>query len=330
MKQTPRTHASGPPLESNAEPAVERQLARFAALADPARLRLLALLDGEELGVGELAEIVQLPQSSVSRHLKVLFDQGWVVSRSERTANIYTMANGELPPPARTLWAVTQGEIAGWPTLAHDRLRLERRLAERTEGGRGFFAGVAAEWQTLRAELYGRVFSEAAIAALLPRDWVVADLACGAGDLTVRLAPRVARVVAVDASPEMLAAAKRRTRALTNVELHRADLAQLPIPDRTCDAALLVLALTHVGQPAAAVAEMARILKPGGRAVIVDLLRHDRDDFRRRMGQLRNGFGAEELKQLLTVAGFAAAECAPLAPEAEAKGPALLLAAGSR
>jgi ArsR family transcriptional regulator len=68
MKQTPRTHASGPPLESNAEPAVERQLARFAALADPARLRLLALLDGEELGVGELAEIVQLPQSSVSRH----------------------------------------------------------------------------------------------------------------------------------------------------------------------------------------------------------------------------------------------------------------------
>ena len=161
-------------------------------------------------------------------------------------------------------------------------------------------------------------------------DWVVADLACGAGDLTLRLAPRVARVVAIDASPEMLAAAERRTRAFTNVELHRADLASLPLPDGSCDAALLLLALTHVADPAAAVSEMARVLKPGGRAVIVDLLRHDRDDFRRKMGQLRNGFGAEELRQLLAAAGFAAAECAPLAPEAEAKGPALLLAAGSR
>ncbi|MEO8197148.1 MAG: metalloregulator ArsR/SmtB family transcription factor [Thermoanaerobaculia bacterium] len=320
-------HTLAPPTVA---PSAESLLARLDSLADPARLRLLALLDGEELGVGELAEIVQLPQSSVSRHLKVLLDQGWVVSRSARTANIYTMANDELPAPARALWALTRGEIEGWPALTHDRLRLERRLAERSEGGQGFFAGVAEEWQTLRAELYGRVFGEAAIAALLPRDWIVADLACGAGDLTVLLAPRVARVVAVDASPEMLAAAQRRTRALANVELHRADLAELPIPDRSCDAALLLLALTHVAQPAAAVAEMARILKPGGRAVIVDLLRHDRDDFRRRMGQLRNGFGADELLQLLAAAGFASTGCAPLAPEAEAKGPALLLAAGTR
>ncbi|MEO7795220.1 MAG: metalloregulator ArsR/SmtB family transcription factor [Thermoanaerobaculia bacterium] len=319
-----------PAAEPFAEPQVATHLARLDALADPARLRLLALLDGEELGVGELGEIVQLPQSSVSRHLKVLLDQGWIVSRSARTANFYTMANGELPGPARSLWSLTRTEIAGWPALAHDRLRLERRLAERSETGGGFFAGVAEEWQTLRADLYGRVFGEAAIAALLPRDWVVADLACGAGDLTVRLAPWVARVIAVDASPEMLAAAKRRTRALPNVELHRADLATLPIADGSCDAALLLLALTHVAAPAEAVAEMARILKPGGRAVIVDLLRHDRDGFRRQMGQVRNGFGAEELKALLATTGFTAAECAPLPPEAEAKGPALLLAAGIR
>lgn len=326
MEPSPKSLVSEP----SAEPQVATHLARLDALADPARLRLLALLDGEELGVGELAEIVQLPQSSVSRHLKLLLDQGWVVSRSARTANYYTMATGELPAPASSLWGLTRGEIAGWPALAHDRLRLERRLAERAEGGGGFFAGVAEEWQTLRAELYGRAFSEAAIAALLPRDWVVADLACGAGDLTLRLAQRVAKVLAVDASPEMLAAAKRRTRALSNVELHRADLAELPLPDESCDAALLLLALTHVAAPAAAVAEMARILKPGGRAVIVDLLRHDRDDFRRKMGQLRNGFGVEELRMLLESAGFAAAECAPLAPEAPAKGPALLLAAGTR
>ncbi len=322
MKAQPRNR----PAESTAEPL----LARLESLADPARLRLLALLDGEELGVGELAEIVQLPQSSVSRHLKVLNDLGWIVSRSERTANLYTMANGELPAAARSLWAVTKGEIEGWSTLAHDRLRLERRLAARSQDGRGFFAGVAEQWQTVRAELYGRVFGEAAITALLPRDWVVADLACGAGDLTVRLAPRVARVVAVDASREMLAAAKRRTKGLANVELHRADLAALPLPDASCDAALVILALTHVAEPSAALAEMARILKPGGRAVIVDLLRHDRDEFRRKMGQLRNGFGADELTSLLETAGFESTDCAPLPPEAEAKGPALLLASATR
>jgi SAM-dependent methyltransferase len=305
-------------------------LARLDALADPARLRLLSLVAEQELGVGELAEIVQLPQSTVSRHLKLLAEQGWVVSRAERTANYYAMANGELPEAARALWELARREIADWPALAHDRLRLERRLAERRGGGRDFYAGVAQRWEELRGELYGRRFTEAAIAALVPRDWVVADLACGAGDVAVRLAPRVARVIAVDASPEMLAAAGRRARGLANVELHEGDLAALPIADATCDAALLVLALTHVEAPATALAEMARILKPGGRAVVVDLLRHDRDEFRREMGQLRNGFEVGELAALCADSGFVAVDCAPLAPEAEAKGPALLLASATK
>jgi len=305
-------------------------LARLDALADPARLRLLSLVAEHELGVGELAEILQLPQSTVSRHLKLLSDQGWVVSRAERTANLYTMANGELPEAARALWELARREVADWPALAHDRLRLERRLAERRGDGRDFYAGVAQRWEELRGELYGRRFTEAAIAALVPRDWVVADLACGAGDVAVRLAPRVARVIAVDASPEMLATARRRARGLANVELHEGDLAALPIADATCDAALVVLALTHVEAPAAALAEMARILKPGGRAVVVDLLRHDRDEFRREMGQLRNGFEVGELAALCTEAGLAGVDCAPLAPEAEAKGPALLLASATK
>jgi ArsR family transcriptional regulator len=318
--------APAPPPAASPAPL----LARLGSLADPARLRLLALLERAELSVGELAGIVQLPQSSVSRHLKLLGEQGWVISRSERTANLYALADGELPEPARALWALARAEIARWPALEHDRLRLERRLAERAAGGRGFFAGVAAEWQTLRAEIYGRAFGEAALAALLPREWTVADLACGAGDLTLRLAPRVAKVIAVDASRAMLAAARRRAKGRTNVEFRRGDLAALPIPDGSCDAALLVLALTHVADPAAALAEMARILGPGGRAVVVDLLRHDRDDFRRRMGQLRNGFAAEELSALLGGAGFGAVDCAPLPPEAEAKGPALLLASAEK
>jgi ArsR family transcriptional regulator len=305
-------------------------LARLGSLADAVRLRLLALLERQELGVGELAEILQLPQSSVSRHLKVLAEQGWVVSRAERTANLYTMADGELPATARALWQLARAEMASWPALEHDALRLERRLAERATGARSFYAGVAERWEELRAELYGRRFTEAALAALLPRDWVVADLACGAGDVAVRLAPRVAKVIGVDASPEMLATARRRAGRLANVELYQGDLAALPLADASVDAALLVLALTHVEEPRAALGEMARILRSGGRAVVVDLLHHDRDDFRREMGQLRNGFASDELAGLLADAGLVDIDCAPLPPEAEAKGPALLLAAGTR
>jgi ArsR family transcriptional regulator len=312
------------PLPPVSSPLVER----LASLADPARLRLLALVEERELGVSELAEILQLPQSTVSRHLKVLSDLGWVVARSERTANFYRMANGELPEGARELWRLSRAELDGWTELAHDRLRLERVLAARRSDARAFFAGVASEWDRLRTELYGDRFTLEAIAALLPADAVVADLACGSGAVTALLAPAVGRVIAVDASPEMLRAARARTKGLANVELRRGDLSELPMDTASCDAALLLLALTHLGEPARAAAELARILRPGGHAVVVDLLRHDRDAFRRQMGQLGNGFEPAELAALLAGAGLADVRCRPLAPEPKAKGPALLLASG--
>lgn len=305
-------------------------LAQLSALADPARLRLLHLLAEHELGVMELADIVQMPQSSVSRHLKLLSDQGWIASRSERTANLYAMRNGDLAASALQLWEVARQQSAAWPALAQDRLRLNRRLAARQLDSRAFFAGVAGEWERLRSELYGDRFTGAALCALLPRSWVVADLACGSGAVTAELAPHVGRVIAVDNSPEMLAAAKRRTAGLANVELRRGDLGALPLQNASCDAALLLLALTHLAEPAAALSELGRILRPGGRAVVVDLLHHDREDFRRRMEQHRPGFRIEELSALLAACGLRDVECRPLPPEPRAKGPALLLATGTR
>jgi len=302
---------------------------QLSALAEPARLRLLSLLEGNELAVSELAQILQMPQSSVSRHLKLLADQGWIVSRGERTANLYRLANGELPEPARRLWELARESVADWPELAQDRLRLARRLADR-DHGREFFAGVAEEWDRLRTELYGERFTDEALGALLPSDWVVADLACGSGTVTARLARHVAKVIGVDDSPEMLDAARRRTRGLANVELERGRLEALPLADRSCDAALLLLALCHLEDVARAAREARRILVPGGRLVVVDLLRHDREEFRRRMGQLRSGFELDELAALLTGADFEAVNCRPISPEAAAKGPALLLATGRR
>jgi SAM-dependent methyltransferase len=140
----------------------------------------------------------------------------------------------------------------------------------------------------------------------------------------------VARVVGVDQSPAMLKAARKRTAGLGNVDLRSGRLEALPLEDGSCDGALLLLALTYVGEPAVALSEMARILRPGGRTVVVDLLRHDRDDFRRRMGQEGLGFEPEDLKSMMQATGLEPVACRELAPEPGAKGPALVLATGTR
>ena len=300
------------------------------ALSDPTRLRLLRLLERHELGVVELCDILQLPQSTVSRHLKVLGDQKWVRSRREATTRLYRMILDELTAPARRLWLLAREQTEGWATLRQDELRLERVLRAREGDSQAFFAGAAAEWDRLRRELYGDAFTTAAMLALLPREYVVADLGCGTGQVAAALAPHVQQVIGVDNSPAMLKAARKQAGELGNVDLRRGEVSAVPVEDATCDAALLLLVLGYVPDAAAALKEMARILKPGGRAVIVDLLPHDRDDFRRRMGQQRLGFAPPELELLFRGAGFASSEVRQLAPEPNVKGPALFLATGTR
>ena len=301
-------------------------IARMASLADPTRLRLLRLLERHELGVADLCDVLQLPQSTVSRHLKVLSDQRWVRSRRQGTNHLYRTILDELDPAARKLWLLAREQTDAWTTVEQDRLRLIERLRARETNGQAFFAGAAAEWDRLRGELYGRGFTTAAMLSLLSPDLVVADLGCGTASVTAQLAPHVRRVVAVDNSAAMLKAARGRTAALPNVDLRRGDLAALPIGDASCDAAILLLALTYVPQPQAVLGEAKRVLKPRGRAVIVDLLPHDREDFRRQMGQLHPGFDPGTFEATLRSAGLSDARIQPLPPEAGVKGPALFLA----
>ena len=302
-------------------------VSRMECLADETRLRLLRLLERNELGVAELCEILQLPQSTVSRHLKVLGDGQWVNSRAVGTNHLYRMLLEEVDPGARRLWLLAREQTDGWATLAQDDLRLRRRLRDRETDSQAFFAGAAGEWDKLRGQLYGHAFSRAAMAAMIPGDWVVADLGCGTGSASAEVAPFVRQVIGVDNSAAMLKAARRRTAGLKNVDLRRGDLEALPVEDATCDAALLLLALTYVPAPALALRESARILKPGGRLVVVDLLPHDRDDFRRQMGQCVAGFDAGQVKSLIEEAGFSGVAVHTLPPEPQAKGPALFVGA---
>jgi ArsR family transcriptional regulator len=303
----------------------EALLGWMGSLADSTRLRLLRLLERHELGVADLCDVLQLPQSTVSRHLKTLSDQGWVRSRKQATNHLYRTILDELEVPARKLWLLAREQTDDWPTVRQDRLRLDERLRARQTDARTFFAGAAAEWDRLRADLYGRSFTHSATLALLSPDMIVADLGCGTASVAAQLAPHVGQVIGVDNSAEMLKAARKRAGGLKNIDLRRGDLEALPIDPGSCDAAMLLLALTYVEKPPAVLAEVKRILKPGGRAVIVDLLPHDRDDFRRQMGQRHAGFDPNALETMMAAAGLSPITNHPLPPEPGVKGPALFL-----
>lgn len=304
-------------------------LDHLASLADATRSRTLLLLDRRELTVSELCSVLQLPQSTVSRHLKALSDSGWVVSRAEGTSRLYT-TRGELDPPARRLWLLVREQVGATSAAAGDQRRLQRTLAERRTKSQEFFSSAAAHWDRLRDELFGDRFYLAALAALAESHWVVGDLGCGTGLVTLALAPFVTRVIAVDSSAAMLQAARKRLRGVGNVDLRRGDLEALPIDDERLDAATLMLVLHHVPEPEKALAEVSRALKPGGRVFIVDMLPHDRESYRQQMGHVWLGFAEDHTRRMLGASGFEGIRIVPLATGPTAKGPGLSVATGQK
>jgi len=298
----------------------------LTALADTTRSRILLALERHELTVGELCAVLQLPQSTVSRHLKVLADAGWIAGRAEGTSNLYSTTRDELDASARRLWQLVREQVAATAAAAQDQRRLHATLADRRAKSKEFFASSAGQWDRLREELFGDRFHLTALAALAGEDWVLGDLGCGGGQVSRLFAPFVARVVAVDASAHMLQAARRRPQAFDNVELRRGDLEDLPIDDAMLDAATMMLVLHHVPEPDRALAEAARVLKPGGRLLLVDMLPHDRESYRQQMGHVWLGFSEAQIHRLLSGAGFESIRLTPLPPDPRAKGPGLFVA----
>jgi ArsR family transcriptional regulator len=300
----------------------------FSALADPTRCRTLLLLDRQELTVTELCAVLQLPQSTVSRHLKTLADAGWVSSRKDGTSRYYALATGRLEAGQPELWALTRSQLLGRAGVEQDAHRLAQVLAKRGSASREFFAAAAGEWDRLRDELFGGQVLLRALVGLLPSTWTVGDLGCGTGALLPELAPHVAHVIGVDASDEMLAAARHRTAELTNVDLRRGALEALPIADQSLDAAIMMLVLHHVPSPGTALAEARRVLKPGGRLLVVDMTAHEHEEYRQQMGHVWLGFSAEHIQRYLEQAGLTGVRVDTLPPVEEARGPALFVATG--
>lgn len=303
---------------------------RLTLLADPTRARLLLALAEHELTVSELCSVLQLPQSTVSRHLKTLGDDGWVASRREGTSRHYRATLDELPEAARGLWRLTRDEVTHTPQAEQDAQRLASVLAERRSRSQEFFSGAAGEWDKLRPELFGERSELSPLLAWLPSDWTVGDLGCGTGRVAEALAPFVARVVAVDDSAAMLEAARERLARFDHVEVREGRLEALPLDDATLDAALIALVLHHLPEPARAIAEAARVLKPGGELLVVDMLPHDREEYRQEMGHVWLGFSERRIGGWLEAAGCEAVRFLPLPADPGARGPGLFAVRAAR
>jgi len=294
-------------------------------LADATRCRLLLALERQELTVGELATALQLPQSTVSRHLKILADQHWIASRAEGASRWYRR-NPSLDADMRALWDIVRVALGSTPASLQDAARIDAVISARRAGTQAFFATASAEWDAMRNDMFGARADLSAALALLDESLIVGDLGCGTGALAAALAPHVAHVHAIDASPAMLSAASSRLAACRNVTLSEGTLEALPLGDASLDAAVLMLVLHHVADPLRALRDVRRVLRANGRLLIADMRPHAQERYREQMGHVWLGFDPQELTAWLHAAGFTNVRYVPLPVDPDATGPALFSA----
>lgn len=305
----------------------------FKAMADGTRQRLLQLLSVHELSVSELVEILDQPQSTVSRHLRVLRQAGLLVDR-RAGATVLCTACPPVALPVDTGHGRNGGGRGGngngpaavalrnwlldWARREPLDEAFERRLEvviRRRTGAADFFETVGARWDQLRIEAFGHTFHLEALAGLLPPDWTVADVGTGTGYLLPVLAARFRKVIAVDPSEAMLDTAKQRPglRDARNVVFREGSLARLPIADAEADLVIASLVLHHVERPGDGIAELRRCLRPSGRLLVIEQDAGERTGFHERMGDRWPGFSPGEMTAWARAAGLKDIEIRSLA-----------------
>jgi len=271
------------------------------ALADETRLRILHLLAQEELSGSDLMEVLNVGQSRVSTHLALLEEVGLVVNRRDGRRSLHSLA----PGPAAALWNDVRLENKTSPEFEADLAGLETLRDRRREDSRQYFDRVAATFED--QVLPGRTWEglARAIIQLAPRGRYV-DLGIGDGLLTLMLADVANEVTAVDVSPEMLARLRSRAaqKGVANLKTVEGDIQDLPLSDASFDVAVLSQALHHAAEPAQALREARRVLVPGGRLLVIDLLAHAEAWVKEQLQHRHLGFTEQALAALLADAGF--------------------------
>jgi ArsR family transcriptional regulator len=258
------------------ERAVDDLLTQLRAAAEPTRLRLLALCARGAWCVSDLVAILGQSQPRLSRHLRLLVEAGLLV-RTPEGANAWFQVPSDADLARQILARLPEED----PLLAADRRAAARLAAERARAASDSFRRHGADWDEMRAlGLPGAEIETALLDALPPRIGRLLDIGCGTGGLLERLAPRIEEGLGVDASRDMLALTRTRLaeRGLSHVSVRQADMYRLALPDAAFDAVTLQMVLHYAEDPAAALAEACRVLRPGGVLAIVDLAPHQRAD----------------------------------------------------
>ena len=300
------------------------------SLSDPIRARLLRILDRTELTVAELCSILQLPQSTVSRHLKVLSDEDWVSARRDGSSNLYRMRNREVAAAQRKLWDVVKGQCVHQTTADQDEARLDQVLETRRSRSDAFFSTSAEKWDRLRNELFGSRLDTWMLGAALNPELIIGDLGCGTGILSQTVSPWVSKVIAVDSSSAMIQAARKRLKERGNVEVRKGELTSLPIEDEVLHLSMMSLVLPYVRSPLDVLEEVFRVTRKGGRVILLDMVSHDRSEYRESMGHLWQGFSESQIREWLEKASWKKVKYELVPPDPDAKGTGLFVASAVR
>ena len=279
---------------------------RFQALADPTRLRILALLRMMELSVGELAQVLGQSQPRVSRHLKILADAGVLERRKEGSWVILTLAPDAATEAMFELidrWADRDAEAC----FGADRARTEVVRAERAAAANRYFSSHAETWDQIRSLHVAECEVESAISRVIGAGSLgrLVDIGTGTGRMIELLGSRSTEAIGIDRSSEMLRLARVKLEiAGIASSLRQGDMYALPLADGSADTVIIHQVLHYAHSPAAAVAEAARILKRGGSLLVVDFAAHDREELRERDAHIRLGFEDEAMAAWFASAGL--------------------------
>jgi SAM-dependent methyltransferase len=279
-------------------------LRALRALSDPTRLRIVALVEKNELSVNELQEITQMGQSRISTHLGLLQDAELVQSRRDGKRTFYRL-NEAANEVAREFIRVAIRGAKELSEYSGDQVNLKRLIARRENQAQLFFNQIAGRYD----RCYGpgrswQAFGQLLLEILPPL--TVADLGAGEGLVSELLAGRCKKVIAVDNSEKIVefGAAKARKNGLKNLEFRLGDLQDPPVESSSVDLVILSQALHHAAEPLKAIHAAYRILKPGAQLIILDLLRHKFDQARELYGDRWLGFPESDLQRWIESAGF--------------------------
>jgi len=286
---------------------MEALLTELRACAEPTRLRVLALAARGSFCVMDFTEILGQSQPRLSRHLRLLGEAG-LLERTREGANVWFALPAEDTPAGSLARAVLARLPPDDPVLAADRRQAARVLSERARAASDSFRRKGADWDEMRALELPAQSVEQALLDLLDGGPIgrLLDVGTGTGRLLELLAPRVSLALGIDASRAMLALARARLAKpeLTHCAVRLADMYRMPLPDSDFDVVVLQMVLHYAEDPVAALAEAARVLRPGGRLVVVDLAAHDNADCLHRLAHRWPGFAEPRMRDLLTGAGL--------------------------